>query len=560
MPVYEIDVVYFGPGGRYYARPHYGAVIDGDQSPPAGSAYVAVLPPEGIPPTSPEGFSTVYAGFILSGDGVLQDFRGVGFENAGQLTVALTNSTVFLPDDLPLEIDYYSAEVTGNTIHAGDGDDAIVFYGDNTLYGGDGNDTLINVDHAVGGRGDDLFRSVEEAYGGGGDDVAQGTVSTFYGGRGFDEIRPSGLAPAIAVLKGVERLTAQSAFKLLEATVDRPRISIDARLEGVELVFLDDGRTPAIKLDGAASRVIGPRFVRTDSADTLLLDLGGGDDVYRAQRRPDDHLWVDGGQGDDRLIGSRGADALSGWLDSDLLEGRGGADSLDGGSGDDVVRAGNGADLVHGGVDDDRLLGGEGHDALHGDDGDDRLVGGDGRDALFGGADDDALLGSSGDDELFGGEGSDRLLGQAGRDLLEGGTGGDLFRGGGGDDLLRGDAGDDVIRGDAGADRISGGDGSDRLFGGRGNDVLFLGAGDDSASGGRGSDVLVGALGCGIDVILGFDVRRDLFRIESGAQRFGELDISQRGDRTYVTYGSSSDILVLMNIDASELDASCFVF
>jgi Ca2+-binding RTX toxin-like protein len=103
---------------------------------------------------------------------------------------------------------------------------------------------------------------------------------------------------------------------------------------------------------------------------------------------------------------------------------------LDGGAGDDVVV---------GGAWNDDLIGEEGNDRLDGNGGDDTLLGGDGRDQLRGGAGDDGLAGGPGGDRLFGGAGNDYLRGDEGRDVLHGGAGADVFA------ILDGDDGQDVI-------------------------------------------------------------------------------------------------------------------
>ncbi|MBV8685105.1 MAG: hypothetical protein JOZ90_02445 [Alphaproteobacteria bacterium] len=103
---------------------------------------------------------------------------------------------------------------------------------------------------------------------------------------------------------------------------------------------------------------------------------------------------------------------------------------LDGGSGDDVLLGGAWNDDLIGEEGDDRLDGGGGDDVLLGDAGRDRLLGGDGNDGLVGGA---------GDDRLYGGAGDDLLRGEDGRDFLQGGAGADTFQ------FLDGDTGVDRI-------------------------------------------------------------------------------------------------------------------
>lgn len=97
-------------------------------------------------------------------------------------------------------------------------------------------------------------------------------------------------------------------------------------------------------------------------------------------------------QGDDRaLIGTSGANTLTGGRGNDVLLGRAGNDTLIGGPGADI------------------LIGGTGNDDLRGDAGNDLLMGGDGNDILSGG---------SGNDILTGGAGADRFVFNGGRDIV----------------------------------------------------------------------------------------------------------------------------------------------
>jgi Ca2+-binding RTX toxin-like protein len=73
--------------------------------------------------------------------------------------------------------------------------------------------------------------------------------------------------------------------------------------------------------------------------DRLVINGIGGDDVVDASGLLPGgiQLTVDGGQGDDVLIGSPGNDTLLGGAGDDVLIGGGGSDNLDGGSGNNVV-------------------------------------------------------------------------------------------------------------------------------------------------------------------------------------------------------------------------------
>jgi hypothetical protein len=189
----------------------------------------------------------------------------------------------------------------------------------------------------------------------------------------------------------------------------------------------------------------------------------------------------------------------------------GAARSVDGGAGDDILLGSDG---------DERLVGGGGHDTLAGGAGSDRLADGDppgavDADSIDGGDGPDMVsyagrargvrvdlrspdsLGEPGEGDVArgvehaeGGDGADVLIGDASRN--------DLFGGGGGD-LLDGRSGRDTLAGGTGADRLSGGPGRDALLPvgrsghlrDRSTDVLDCGAGPDSASGLQAIDAVM---------------------------------------------------------------------
>ena len=181
---------------------------------------------------------------------------------------------------------------------------------------------------------------------------------------------------------------------------------------------------------------------------------------------------VDGGRGDDELVGSPFADALHGGEGHDVVRGRGGDDALrdgrmprllppdqddgrvfpplpepparvaaerdvfDGGAGTDTLsyedrRRGVKADLAR----TDRHAGAPGErdslrrlENLVGGNGDDRLLGDDAANTLWGGIGGDLLVGRAGDDQLEGQEGSNRARGGAGDDIIGGGLNADVIR------------------------------------------------------------------------------------------------------------------------------------
>jgi Ca2+-binding RTX toxin-like protein len=186
-----------------------------------------------------------------------------------------------------------------------------------------------------------------------------------------------------------------------------------------------------------------PAGVRTN------LDGGSGDDVIVGGPGTDD---IDGAGGADRLFGGPGNDILNGRNSGDVLDGGRGGDELSGGGGlHDIVTyetrtAGVNVSIGRGGANDggpedasptgadtvqadvEQVLGGAGSDVLIGDSTANLLSGGAGADFLFG---------MDGNDDLLGGADADQLRGSGNADSLRGGPGADVFLGGSGRDRLR---------------------------------------------------------------------------------------------------------------------------
>ncbi|WP_293079825.1 S8 family serine peptidase [Okeania sp. SIO3B5] len=104
--------------------------------------------------------------------------------------------------------------------------------------------------------------------------------------------------------------------------------------------------------------------------------------------------------------------------DDQSIEGTPQGEALNGGTGNDTIVGLNGADTLAGNDGDDEIIGSRGDDFLYGQDGDDVLEGRLGIDRLFGG---------DGDDEMNGGQDRDRLNGGSGDDTLSGGASIDRF-------------------------------------------------------------------------------------------------------------------------------------
>jgi Ca2+-binding RTX toxin-like protein len=146
---------------------------------------------------------------------------------------------------------------------------------------------------------------------------------------------------------------------------------------------------------------------------------------------------IDGGAGDDTIIGQAGTPAMYAF-------GGDGNDSIQGGPANDTLSGGAGKNILYGNDGADRLNGSGGYDQLFGGGGDDRLYGNGGDDYLDGGGNVNRLFGGDGNDQLFGGNSNDKLYGENGNDTLSGRGGSDIEDGGAGTDTAQQD-GTDIL-------------------------------------------------------------------------------------------------------------------
>jgi Ca2+-binding RTX toxin-like protein len=149
----------------------------------------------------------------------------------------------------------------------------------------------------------------------------------------------------------------------------------------------------------------GPRLgpaTRTEFSATAVtsvaMNLAAGDDHASIARNVTEAATINGGEGNDTLVGG------------------GGASTLNGDAGDDRITAGSGATTANGGAGNDRLQAGPTSATLNGGDGADHLSGGPAPDALNGDAGNDTIRSTGG--------GKDTIDG--GTDALEGGEAGDI--------------------------------------------------------------------------------------------------------------------------------------
>lgn len=290
-------------------------------------------------------------------------------------------------------------------------------------------------------------------------------------------------------------------------------------------------------------RVTSNRILDYSSNDTFVM--GAGDDYVSAGSGDDSFKGEDG---DDTVFGDNGTDTLDGGNGNDYLSGGSGNDEIFGGDGEDRLYGREGSDHVDGGAGKDLIAGEEGNDTLFGGTANDRITGGDSDDSILGGGNNDFLKGENGNDSLFGGSGNDRLFGNADTDTLVGGAGRDTLNGGNGKDQLLGGKGNDLL---------IGGRGFDVLFGGAGNDTLRGIEGRDTLTGGTGADVFEFATGTHTHVIADFQNGIDRIKVLN-ASSFADLTVTARATDVLVSDGTQK--LLLLNVDATLIDANDFIF
>lgn len=517
------------------------------------------------------------------------DDEGVATENLGGFAY-----------DMPyiLNVSLENAAVESNVtavgsarMYGGDGDDLMVAAsGDDLISGGAGNDTLsyararggvtvdLNVTKAqnTGGSGTDTINGVENLIGSHFNDVLTGTgADNVIAGGGGHDILNGGAGRDTISFAGLDRgvtfsLAAQGSdqfvqlgssvlatgFEDILGSAGNDTLMGDASANTIkggagDDVLVDSATglsTGADTIDGGAGFDTVSFFGHNDGVFARLTGQGTGVVTARANGATlatfANVEAVEGGYGDDMLMGDAGNNTLSGREGSDLLVGGAGNDALDGGFGDDVIDGGEGNDTavfsanVSHFVDltrTDPYDTGEGTDLLIGIE---NLRGGASDDSFFGDANDNIFYDAGGDDLYVGRGGTDTIdysktggllkvdltvtsqqnTASGGYDLLDGienvvggdhgnilfGTGGanrliggsdvDVLIGGQGDDWLEGGDGDDLLVGDEQlriANAVAASN-NDTLIGGRGADRLIGGEGDDLLMGGSGNDVLIG--------------------------------------------------------------------
>lgn len=145
----------------------------------------------------------------------------------------------------------------------------------------------------------------------------------------------------------------------LETWGDASDVSTIYGTADADLIYLDTSNIDTPRLINVT------QFYSGDGND--IVDLTSPRFQYAA-------VTIDGGTGNDWLLGNDGSDRIYGRSGQDTIKGYGGNDRLDGGSGNDRVYGGRGNDKLWGSSGNDYLYGGLGKDTLSGGNGSDKFV------------------------------------------------------------------------------------------------------------------------------------------------------------------------------------------
>jgi Ca2+-binding RTX toxin-like protein len=248
----------------------------------------------------------------------------------------------------------------------------------------------------------------------------------------------------------------------------------------------------------------GKQQLPSNGSVTLTVNGGDGNDNINVQAPSFDGTpQINGGEGDDTIVGSAAIDAI------------------DGGGGNDRITAFRGNETIHGGAGNDVIIwnNGDGNDLNEGDAGVDETL------IVEGTADDGNVVNQNGAITHF-----ERVSGAGGFSVDSNAMEKLSLQSFSGNDTLATSPGVPLgmsIDAGPGDDTITTGDGADRILGDRGNDTLNGAGGDDTLvwTNGDGNDVMNGDAGTDtIENDLGAADDVSSFKVENGRIRYDRIN------------------------------------
>lgn len=290
-------------------------------------------------------FDSANGVLTITGD-PLDDVIVVSRDATGNLLI--NNGAAFISGGVPIV-----ANTTVIKIFGRDGADQIAL--DETkgplpraeLYGEGGNDIL------AGGSGDDLLD------GGLGDDTLWGMagVDVLHGGENNDILVGGAGNDQVFGDAGNDRLVWNpgDGTDLNEGGAESDTVQVNG--DNTAEVFTATANGTRVRFDRISAT---PFFLDLNACEFLLLNANGGNDQFSATGNLAAliAITVDGGPGDDILLGSNGADVLIGGANNDFIDGNQGNDMIYLGDGDDTAQwdPGDGSDTIEGESGNDRLI------------------------------------------------------------------------------------------------------------------------------------------------------------------------------------------------------------
>jgi Ca2+-binding RTX toxin-like protein len=175
-------------------------------------------------------------------------------------------------------------------------------------------------------------------------------------------VRMAASAVAVAAAVGIAAGQANAAPPI-KAKLKRGVLTVKGTKASEKIALrLQAGQAGTLQVDVGDDGTADFSFGRADVA-TIAVDAAAGDDLVRIDQSNGAFTdaiptTIDGGDGDDNLLGGSGAETLLGGDGNDFADGNGGADAAFMGAGDDTFQwdPGDGSDVVEGQVGNDTML------------------------------------------------------------------------------------------------------------------------------------------------------------------------------------------------------------